>query len=103
MRSMAARKLRTSKTVKRSVMDIPAESSTPINFAPENRLTTETAANYLGIRAETLARWRSEQRLLGSEQPNFYRAGKKIFYLKRDLDQFLMNRGESALAMSRAR
>lgn len=103
MRSMAARKLRTSKTRTRSVAEIPVESSAPINFSPENRLTTETAANYLGIRAETLARWRSEQRTLGSEQPNFYRAGKKIFYLKRDLDQFLLNRGESALAMSRAR
>jgi hypothetical protein len=69
----------------------------------ENRFSTQTAAYYLGIRSETLARWRSERRLLGVEQPNFYRIGKKITYLKHDLDAFLLKRGEASLAISRLR
>jgi hypothetical protein len=74
-----------------------SESLTPVDFALENRFSTQTAAYYLGIRSETLARWRSERRLLGVEQPNFYRIGKKITYLKHDLDAFLLKRGRSVV------
>jgi hypothetical protein len=99
---MAAPKLRTSqKVLTRPAVENSAALLVPVNFSPENRLTTETAADYLGIRGETLARWRSERRELESQQPNFYRVGKKIFYLKCDLDRFLLSRGESALAISR--
>lgn len=76
--------------------------TTPVDFALVNRFSTQDAAEYLGIRGETLARWRSERRSLGIEQPNFYRIGKKIFYLKDDLDAFLLKRGEASLACTRA-
>lgn len=78
-----------------------ADVSTSVDFALVNRFSTQDAAAYLGIRGETLARWRSERRTLGVEQPNFYRIGKKIFYLKNDLDAFLLERGEASLACSR--
>lgn len=78
------------------------DHSLPVDFALVNRFSTQDAAAYLGIRGETLARWRSERRVLGAEQPNFYRIGKKIFYLKDDLDAFLLRRGEASLACSRA-
>lgn len=78
------------------------DDTAPVDFALVNRLSTQDAAEYLGIRGETLARWRSERRSLGVEQPNFYRIGKKIFYLKDDLDAFLRERGEASLAYTRA-
>jgi hypothetical protein len=78
------------------------ESLMPVDFALENRFSTQDAACYLGIRAETLARWRSERRLLELEQPNFYRIGKKITYLKHDLDAFLLKRGEASLKVLRS-
>jgi hypothetical protein len=68
------------------------------DFALENRLQTQAAAGYLGIRSETLARWRSERRTLGIGQPHFYRIGKRVIYLKSDLNAFLLNRGEASLA-----
>lgn len=74
----------------------------PPDFALANRFPTQAAANYLGIRAETLARWRSERRALGIEQPHFYRIGKKVVYLKSDLDAFLLKRGEASLAILKA-
>ncbi|QTR54621.1 helix-turn-helix domain-containing protein [Thiothrix unzii] len=80
-----------------------ATTGVVVNFALENRLSTRTAASYLGIRSETLARWRAEERLLGFEQPNFYRIGKKIVYLKNDLDEFLLTRGEASLSNARIR
>jgi len=86
-----------------SIAAASAGNAAPANFSPENRLATKAAADYLGIRPETLARWRSERRPLGSGQPDFYRAGRKIFYLKRDLDLFLRNRSEAIRAAERAR
>jgi hypothetical protein len=101
-RLAAKPKRSTTKAVAYSMPDI-SEPLAPVNFALENRFSTQTAAHYLGIRAETLARWRSERRTLGVEQPNFYRIGKKITYLKNDLDAFLLKRGEASLATSRVR
>ncbi len=97
-------KQRTTKTASRpvAITDTAVVAFAAVDFSLDNRFSTETAANYLGIRGETLARWRSERRILGDEQPNFYRIGKKIFYLKNDLDAFLLKRGEASLATSRA-
>lgn len=92
---------RTAKVAANHAVNI-RDDATPVDFALVNRLSTQDAAEYLGIRGETLARWRSERRLLGIEQPNFYRIGKKIFYLKDDLDAFLRERGEASLACTRA-
>lgn len=95
-------KQRHAKTVTQAlnVSEIPPSS---VDFSMENRLSTQEAAHYLGIRAETLARWRSERRLLEIEQPNFYRIGKKITYLRHDLNTFLLRRGEASLAILRMR
>lgn len=86
-------------SAKLSSMEVPSVPVVPPDFALENRLQTQAAADYLGIRSETLARWRSERRALGVEQPHFYRIGKKVFYLKSDLNAFLMKRGEVSLAV----
>ncbi|MDD5394747.1 MAG: hypothetical protein PHE17_17155 [Thiothrix sp.] len=87
------------KTCNAEVLSAPP---VPADFAMENRLQTQAAAGYLGIRSETLARWRSERRALGIEQPHFYRIGKRVVYLKSDLNAFLLKRGEASLAVLRA-
>ena len=44
------------------------------------------AAGYLGIADQTLYNWRSQER-----GPDYIRLGRKIAYLRSDLDKFLEN------------
>lgn len=51
-----------------------------------DRLTNKAAADYIGISENTLNVWRCEKRF-----PNlpYIKVGSKVFYWKRDLDNFL--------------
>jgi len=59
------------------------ENFKEINFYPDGRLDAENAAKYLGISKMTLAVYRSKK-----TGPSYIKIGK-IFYLKRDLDEWL--------------
>ncbi len=52
----------------------------------DDRLPNEAAAVYLGVAVNTLNVWRCEKRF-----PNlpYIKVGSKVFYWKRDLDNFL--------------
>ena len=56
------------------------------DLVPEALLTTEQAATYLNVAPQTLATWRSTQRLA----LRFYRIGRAVRYAKADLDTFLL-------------
>ena len=56
----------------------------PLNF--EAKLDTTGAAEYLGLAPPTLETWRANGK---QGQPPFYKVGRKVFYLQRDLDQWL--------------
>lgn len=51
-----------------------------------DRLTNKAAADYLGISENTLNVWRCEKRR--PELP-YIKVGSRVFYWKRDLDNFL--------------
>ncbi len=53
-------------------------------FPLDERRHTRAAAAYLGLSAAHLERLRSVGR-----GPKYYRAGRKVFYLVRDLDRFI--------------
>lgn len=50
-----------------------------------DRVTTESAAEFLGISKGTLAIWRCTKR----HQIPFYKIGKNVFYKKDDLEAFV--------------
>jgi len=50
-----------------------------------DRLSSERAAIYLGVKPQTLAKWRSTARV----RIPYIRVGKLIFYRLRDLDVWL--------------
>ena len=52
------------------------------------RFTRKQAAAYLGVARQTLARWAST----GRYALPYYKAGKKVIYLRSDLDNFLAQR-----------
>lgn len=56
-------------------------------FPPKlnDRLTPPDAADYLGVKIQTLAKWRSE----GKGPPYFKLGTRKIVYRQRDLDAWL--------------
>ena len=54
---------------------------------PDGRMDVATAARYIGVRKATLAQWRWQ----GSGPP-FIKPGK-IYYFKKDLDEWLMRGG----------
>ena len=51
-------------------------------------LTTEEAAEYLGVRPQTLAVWRTTRRY----DIRFVRVGSRVRYRRRDLDAWLESR-----------
>ena len=53
-----------------------------------NRLTTKEAAAYLRLQAHTLAVWR----LTGRYELPFQKIGRRVFYLKSDLDAWAIAR-----------
>jgi excisionase family DNA binding protein len=54
-------------------------------------MTPEQAADYLGVKAQTLAVWRSTRRY----SLPFVKVGRNIRYRKGDLDKFLQRRTEN--------
>jgi predicted DNA-binding transcriptional regulator AlpA len=60
--------------------------------APDWR-TAEAAAHYLGVTTSTLAKYR-----LTGEGPKFARIGKRIAYLKEDLDAWMLSRRVTSTA-----
>lgn len=54
---------------------------------PQDRLSIEQAAIYIGRRANTLNFYRCKK--IG---PVYYKSGKSVFYLRKDLDNFIMGR-----------
>lgn len=49
------------------------------------KLTTQQAADYLGMRKQTLDLWRSS----GRNQIPYFKLGRAVRYLRSDLDAFL--------------
>ena len=50
----------------------------------KERFNHKDAANYLGIANQTLYNWRTQRR-----GPDYVLIGRKIMYLKSDLDEFI--------------
>ncbi len=55
-------------------------------------MTRQQAAEYLGVKAQTLAVWRTT----GRYSLSFVKVGSKIRYRKADLDKFLQRRTENS-------
>jgi len=51
----------------------------------KDKLDTEEAAEYLGLAPETLATWRCRK----TQEIPFYKLGRRVKYLKADLDAWL--------------
>lgn len=49
---------------------------------------TPEAANYIGVKANTLEGWRCKKK-----GPKFHKVGKNVVYFQDDLDQYLTSRG----------
>ncbi len=62
----------------------PAIDQVRIRVLPDGRMDRENAARYLGRKAKTLAMWSLE-----GKGPPAHKAGGRVFYFKRELDQFL--------------
>ena len=62
----------------------PAIDQVRIRVLPDGRMDRENAARYLGRKAKTLAMWSLE-----GKGPPAHKAGGRVFYLKRELDEFL--------------
>lgn len=65
----------------------------PISF-PQDRLSNKEAANYLGIKSETLDVWRSA----GRYALPFIKVGRRVFYRKSTLDAFIASRTQTQTA-----
>ena len=59
---------------------------------PPHRMTREQAAEYLGVRPQTLAVWATTRRYALP----FFRVGRKAIYLRADLDAWLAERRTTA-------
>ena len=55
-----------------------------VRILPDGRMDRENAAIYLGRKAKTLAMWKLE-----GKGPPAHKAGGRIFYLRKELDEFL--------------
>lgn len=53
----------------------------------EERYNTAQAAEYLGLKPITLSTWRSK----GTSTLKYRKIGRKVFYLRGDLDEFINN------------
>ncbi len=62
----------------------PAIDQVRIRVLPDGRMDRENAARYLDRKAKTLAMWSLE-----GKGPPAHKAGGRVFYLKRELDEFL--------------
>ena len=63
--------------------------------ADERKLTNDEAADYLGVAQATLPTWRCTRRYALP----YIKLGRKVYYLKSDLDRFIQSRrvnGEEA-------
>jgi hypothetical protein len=60
-----------------------------VRVLPEGRMTREDAAKYLGRAPKTLAMW-----ALQGKGPRFVKVAGRVFYYRRELDQFIA--GEAA-------
>jgi len=67
-----------------------------LNFKQE-RMTTEEAANYIGLSKKTLCMWRVQGKPI-----KFIKLGNRVFYRKSDLDEFIeQNSGFVSTAQAR--
>ncbi len=55
-----------------------------VRILPNDRLNRENAARYLDRKPKTLAMWATE-----GKGPPAHKAGGRVFYFKKDLDEFL--------------
>ncbi len=62
----------------------PAIDQVRIRVLPDGRMDRENAARYLGRRPKTLSMWSLE-----GKGPPAHKAGGRVVYFKRELDQFL--------------
>ena len=75
----------------------PQLTGVTVRLYPDGRMDAESAATYVGLRAKTLANLRC--RGLG---PRFVKRGR-IFYFKRDLDEWLEAGRAQSTAQARLR
>ncbi|MCG9697185.1 helix-turn-helix domain-containing protein [Shewanella sp. Isolate11] len=59
-----------------------------------DRLSNQDAANYLGVKPETLDVWRSA----GRYAIPFVKVGRRVFYRQSDLDAFIASRTQTQTA-----
>jgi excisionase family DNA binding protein len=59
-----------------------------------DRLSNKEAADYLGVKSETLDIWRS----VGRYSIPFTKIGRRVFYRKSDLDAFIKSRTQTKTA-----
>ena len=55
-----------------------------VRILPDGRMDRENAARYLGRKPKTLAMWTMQ-----GKGPPAHKAGGRVFYFKRELDEFL--------------
>ena len=55
-----------------------------VRILPDGRMDRKNAARYLGRKPKTLAMWTMQGR-----GPPAHKAGGRVFYFKRELDEFL--------------
>jgi hypothetical protein len=55
-----------------------------VSMLPDGRMNDENAALYLGVKRQTMQKWRCN-----GQGPKFVKLGSKVFYYKYDLDGYL--------------
>ena len=69
-----------------SIGNVYTQKNESVKFfvLPDGRMDRVSAARYLGLKPQTLAKW-----ALDGTGPRFFRVGGRIFYFKHDLDAFV--------------
>ena len=66
------------------ILDPVEADSVRVRILPDGRMDRKNAARYLGRRPKTLAMWTMQ-----GKGPPAHKAGGRVFYFKKDLDEFL--------------
>ena len=68
------------------IEEIPLEEIR-VRVLPDGRMDTPNAAKYLGVSRKTLTNWRCQ-----GKGPSPRYIGSRVFYLRKELDQFIRRR-----------
>jgi hypothetical protein len=69
-----------------------------VRVLPDGRMDRENAAQYLGHQPKTLAMWAYQ-----GKGPRSVKVGGRVFYFRRDLDEFIRGRSAGSAPPRRSR